>query len=319
MKRITNILIIMILCLIGQAQEPVLSSRLKEYYRIKLETSNLFSEFSWAENRTKDTAAMRDILVRYEASRQRLRQFPEYYSPSWGAINYADMLAVFGRYAESVSLYDTAFYHRRMEAYDFNLPYRKAYFAGDTLLHQRKLAEYQQAECGLYSYREWQVRRKLWELQQMDQTAINLSDMPGLDHELEVRMLAFKDSVLKASIVQLRVDYPEIEDVLALDFWAKFLLGRHLYSADPDYWFEVEYPRSRKLLESGQSSPGEYAHTYDLYLVRTGRGKSYYGQYGCTDDMTPADTVEMNRHRANIGLEPLKAERRDKNVIYITY
>ena len=312
-------MIIMILCLIGQAQEPVLSSRLKEYYRIKMEMNNLFSEFSWAENRTKDTVAMRDILVRYEASRKRLRQYSEYYNPFWDARNYADMLAVFGRYAEAVSLYDAAFYHRSMEAYDFNLPYRKAYFAGDTLLHQRKLAEYQQAECGLYSYREWQVRRKLWELQQMDQIAIKLSDMPGLDHELEVRMLAFKDSVLKTSIAQLRADYPEIEDVLALDFWTHFLLGRHLYSADPDYWFEVEYPRTRKLLESGQGSPESYAHTYDLYLVRTGRGKSYYGQYGCTDDMTPADTVEMNRHRANIGLEPLKAERRDKNVIYITY
>lgn len=29
--------------------------------------------------------------------------------------------------------------------------------------------------------------------------------------------------------------------------------------------------------------------------------------------------VEINRHRADIGLEPLEAERRDKNVIYITY
>ncbi|MBR4917958.1 MAG: hypothetical protein IKZ52_01915 [Bacteroidales bacterium] len=61
------------------------------------------------------------------------------------ARNYADMLAVLGRYAEAVALYDSAFYHRSMEAYDFNLPYRRAYFAGDTLLHQQKLAEYQQA------------------------------------------------------------------------------------------------------------------------------------------------------------------------------
>ena len=318
MKKITNILVIMVLCLVGQAQEPVLSSRLKEYYRIKMEMNNLISEFSWAENRSKDTVAMREILVRYEESRQRLRQYSEYYSSSWDARNYADMLAVFGRYAEAVSLYDTAFYHRNMEAHDFNLPYRKAYFVHDTLLYRRKLAEYQQAECGLYTYREWQVRRKLWELQQMDQMAIKLSDMSGLDHELEVRMLAFKDSVLKASIAQLRADYPEIEDVLALDFWAKFLLGRHLYSADPDYWFEVEYPRSRKLLENGQSSPESYAHTYDLYLVRTGRGKSYYGQYGCADDMTPADTAEINRHRANIGLESLEAKKQS-HVIYITY
>ena len=72
-------------------------------------------------------------------------------------------------------------------------------------------------------------------------------------------------------------------------------------------------------MESGQGSPESYAHTYDLYLVRTGKGKSYYGQYGCSDDLTPADTAEINRHRADIGLEPLEAERRDKNVIYITY
>jgi hypothetical protein len=319
MKKITNILVITILCLVVQAQEPVLSPRLKEYYRIKMEMNNLYSEFSWAENRTKDTVAMREILARYEENRQRLQQFPEYFRPSWDARNYADMLAVFARYAEAVALYDTAFYHRQMEAYDFNLPYRRAYFAGDTLLHQRKLAEYQQAECGLYSYNELQVRRKLWELQQMDQMAIKLSDMPGLDHELEVRMLAFKDSILKASLAQLQADYPEIEDVLSLDFFAKFLLGRHLYSADPDYWFEVEYSRSRKLLESGQGSPESYAHTYDFYLMRTGKGKSYYGQYGCSDDLTPADTAEINRHRTDIGLEPLEAERRDKNVIYITY
>ena len=319
MKKITNILVITILCIVGHAQEPVLSPKLKEYYRIKMEMNNLSSEFNWAENRTKDTAAMRDILPRYEENRRRLQQFPEYYKPSSDARNYADMLATLGRYAEAVALYDTAFYHRSMEAYDFNLPYRRAYFAGDTLLHQRKFAEYQQAECGLYTYREWQVRRRLWELQHMDQMAIKLSDMPGIDHELEVRMLAFKDSILKASIAQLRADNPEIEDVLALDFWAKFLLGRHLYSADPEYWFEIEYPRSRKLLESGQGSPESYAHTYDFYLVRTGRGKSYYGQYGCTDDMTPADTTEINIHRANIGLEPLQAKKKDPNVIYITY
>ena len=42
----------------------------------------------------------------------------------------------------------------------------------------------------------------------------------------------------------------------------------------PDYWFEVEYPRSRKLLESGQSTTDSYAHTYDFYLVRSGKGKS---------------------------------------------
>ena len=65
--------------------------------------------------------------------------------------------------------------------------------------------------------------------------------------------------------------------------------------------------------------PGIVPHTYDFYLVRTGKGKSYYGQYGCSDDLTPADTAEINRHRADIGLEPLEAERRDKNVIYITY
>lgn len=53
--------------------------------------------------------------------------------------------------------------------------------------------------------------------------------------------------------------------------------------------------------------------------MRSGKGKSYYGQYGCSDDLTPADTAEINRHRADIGLEPLEAERRDKNVIYITY
>ena len=77
MKKITNILVITILCIVGHAQEPVLSPKLKEYYRIKMEMNNLSSEFNWAENRTKDTAAMRDILPRYEENRRRLQQFPE--------------------------------------------------------------------------------------------------------------------------------------------------------------------------------------------------------------------------------------------------
>ena len=42
MKKITNILVITILCLVVQAQEPVLSPRLKEYYRIKMEMNNLY-------------------------------------------------------------------------------------------------------------------------------------------------------------------------------------------------------------------------------------------------------------------------------------
>ncbi len=129
MKKITNILVITILCLVVQAQEPVLSPRLKEYYRIKMEMNNLYSEFSWAGNRTKDTVA-REILARYEENRQRLQQFPEYFRPSWDARNYADMLAVFARYAEAVALYDTAFYDRKMEAYDFNLSYQPTRITG---------------------------------------------------------------------------------------------------------------------------------------------------------------------------------------------
>ena len=61
------------------------------------------------------------------------------------------------------------------------------------------------------------------------------------------------------------------------------------------------------------------AHCVRGGMVRTGKGKSYYGQYGCSDDLTSADTAEINHHRADIGLEPLEAKRRDKNVIYITY
>ena len=93
MKKIKNILIITILCLSTQAQEPVLSPRLKAYYHIKVEMNNLYSEFSWAGNRTKDTVAMREILTRYEENRRRVQQFPEYFRPSWDARNYADMLA----------------------------------------------------------------------------------------------------------------------------------------------------------------------------------------------------------------------------------
>ena len=87
MKKITNILVITILCLVVQAQEPVLSPRLKEWYRIKMEMNNLYSEFSWAENRANDTVSMREFLARYEENRHRLHQFSEYFRPSWDARN----------------------------------------------------------------------------------------------------------------------------------------------------------------------------------------------------------------------------------------
>lgn len=111
------------------------------------------------------------------------------------------------------------------------------------LLHQRKLAEYQQAECGLYTYREWQVRRKLWKPEQMDQMAIKLSDLPELDHKLEVRMLAFKDSMLKASSTQLRAEASSGEEGWECDIY------------NITYWFLAvfakELARSSKLSESG--------------------------------------------------------------------
>ena len=50
--------------------------------------------------------------------------------------------------------------------------------------------------------------------------------------------LIYVDTINKRKIIELMEEYPEIENPLSLDWMASFLLGRHLFTAYPEFWLD---------------------------------------------------------------------------------
>lgn len=311
MKKNILIGILFLLMESAYAQEPILSERVKTFYQLREQMTK-----AWSGKHELGADCQHAVANFGQLHQRLLQEYSDLYEPEKRYLNYADLLAECGRLQEAVTQYDNAFYHKSMTAEEFGYKYRREYFATDTLLYQQKMREYREKEYCLYTYAEIEVRKALNAILAMDQMAIKITNQPYGGQTVEI--LHFKDSIVKAELEALAQKYPEIPHILSLDFTANFVLGRHLYSADPQYWLDNEEPRCRANLLVGKDDPKSYAYTYDQCIIRATGGLSFYGEGDNGGLNANPDTALVNKRRANIGLPPLE-EKKKENTIFIVY
>ena len=122
--------------MLSYAQEIVLSEQVKEYHR-KFEQANDYFRKVYHNPDLLETA-----IKSYEELY--IMDIPEE-ALSGTYLFYADLLAQHGDYEKALIYYDKAFCFKRMKAKEFDYGYRKGYFS-DTLLHNKKLQEYNEKQ-----------------------------------------------------------------------------------------------------------------------------------------------------------------------------
>jgi len=235
--------------------------------------------------------------------------------------DFADLLARYEYYDKACLYYDRAFFYRKLTEGDFRNSSRKKFFTKDTLLYQLKCAEYLAKSATLYTPTEMKILIQLKEMVAADQMARNYySDFPSEQKNTEHNLIIYVDTINKRKLIELMDKYPEIGNPLSLDFLCHFLLGRHLFTAYPDFWLDHFEPYSRKSLLNGREDAQSYARTYDRAIITSGREQySYYGEWDNDGKNANPDSDAVNRRRVNLGLPLIEEKPKDENKILITY
>lgn len=225
---------------------------------------------------------------------------------------YALLLAKKGFLKKSVEYYDKAFYSKMMLPGMFTRT--KDLFEKDTALFQSKVREYESNFGKLYSYQEIQIIQELYSMLSADQLARKFDDQYH-----NYALLKFTDSLTMARMVRLIEENPQIKDPLCYVFIANFVLGRHIYSAYPEFWLTHIEPITRWRLMHGLALPSEYAYTYDRCVILAKGENSYYGVFDNGGNNANPNLEEVNKHRDNIGLPLLEQKKSNAGSVYITY
>jgi len=235
--------------------------------------------------------------------------------------NFADLLARYEYYAKAIHYYDLAFQSKEMTEEEFLYAYRKKWFAKDTLLYQQKCAEYLEKSATQFTPAEMKIRTTIKEILAADQMARNYyMAFPSEQKITEHNLIIYVDTINKRKIIELFKKYPEIGNPLALDPWSNLLLGRHLFTAYPDFWLDYFEPFARKSLLEGREDAQSYARTYDRTIITSGREPySYYGEWDNDGKNINPDSTAVNRRRVNIGLPLLENKPKNENKFFITY
>lgn len=304
MKRTIIILALLFSCFFTYSQEVILSDSVKQFYKL----CKVITEITTNPKNYTDEQIDKAFGNLFKTKLVPGHPYNDCY------LGYADILAKRGDYNKAIAYYDTAYYAKKLTPANFALRWRKELFNKDTVLYFQKLQEYQDNFGKIYSYRELQIMNKLNAMLQIDQFARNYDD-----HYPNRNMLFYVDSLNMDNIVSLIKENPDIEDPLDYDFLANFILGRHLYSAYPEFWLQYIEPITMKKLAEGRGNPQAIARTYDRCIIYAKGEKSYYGEFDDNGDAINPDTNAVNRHRTNIGLPPLDQKENKSNVIYTTY
>lgn len=285
-----------------QGQDIIVSDSVKSYYKLLQQLESAYNS----------DAAITVIDSIYG------RIFSSTMVPEWVIANqyegYAILLARKGDLAKSVEYYDKAFYSKMMLPNRFNRIGIQDFFKKDTALFQSKVKEYESNFGKIYSYQEIQIIQELYSMLSADQLARKFDDQQH-NHAL----LKFTDSLTMTRMVRLIEENPQIKDPLCYVFVANFVLGRHIYSAYPEFWLTHIEPITRWRLMHGLALPSEYAYTYDRCVIFAKGENSYYGVFDNGGDNANPNLEEVNRHRDNIGLPPLGQKKQNDGGIFITY
>lgn len=303
MKHILLVLSFIFSTLISiQGQDVIVSDSVKSYYK-------LLQQLEGAYNSDADITVIESIYGRIFSSTM---------VPEWVIANqyegYALLLAKKGNLSKSVEYYDKAFYSKMMLPNRFNRIGIQDLFKKDTALFQSKVKEYESNFGKIYSYQEIQIIQELYSMLSADQLARKFDDQHH-NHAL----LKFTDSLTMTRMVRLIEENPQIKDPLCYVFVANFVLGRHIYSAYPEFWLTHIEPITRWRLLNGLEMPQAYAYTYDRSVIFAKGENSYYGEYDNGGENANPNLEEVNRHRDNIGLPPLGQKKQNDGGIFITY
>lgn len=233
--------------------------------------------------------------------------------------SYAYFLAKNGYLEEAIYYFDLAFQNKYLFDNFFETRYMKDYFAKDPVLYQKKCADYREKRITRYTPVEMTIKIKLREIFATDQMIRNY--YYHLSDENEARQfMMYVDTTNILAIIELIKEYPEIEDPLSVDNMTDFVIGRHLFTAYPEFWLTYFEPIARKQLLRGEYDPQTYARTYDRCIITSGQSQfSYYGEWGNEGENENPDSVSVDRRRINLGLPMLKDKIADPNKIFITY
>jgi tetratricopeptide (TPR) repeat protein len=308
-----SLIFILISCyIVSYSQELILPNNLQQYYKLVEEINGPSSSFRTLET---DSTELSKKLEKYDSLfKIKDIDFSRDYS------DYAYVLAKLGNYEKALEYYELCFKLNSINAKEFEK--RKDHFEKDTVLFNQKKEEfYKKYPPQFYNEKELEHRLAVREIFGADQLARYYHDDYPQYKNCSNNIIEYVDSITMVKIVKLLEKYPEYTNPLSVNAFDSWIIGRHIFTAYPEFWLTYFEPREREALLKGNGlSPTEYARTYDRAVVVTEREQySYYGEWDDNGKAANPDKELVNKRRANLGLLPLGEKKDDSKIFFITY
>lgn len=307
MKKITINLLFTFLVFISYSQELILPDTIVNFYKIKEIAAKKWSKYD--ENTYKDVLNSFYEVINFPNANINMRVSVY--------LNIADLYAEFHQYDSAIVYYDKAFYSKNVDVEELEYPYRKKYFASDSVRYNNKILEYKENFGKIYSYQELYIIKQLRAMNEVDQLARKFDD--NYPNSCRKSILMFTDSLTMLKIVELIKENPNIPNPFIYDTWGFFIIGRHIFTAYPEFWLTYIEPIQRQSLINGCFDIENYVRTYDRCVIFARNEYSYYGEYDDNGRMANPDTALVNQRRKNVGLPPLEQKEKNTNRIFMTY
>jgi tetratricopeptide (TPR) repeat protein len=308
MKKI--LIIILISCTtIAYSQEIILSENVKQYYKLKEELNE-----AYLNTNSNSEDALLEALNKYEylfnvSDKDESNHF-------W---SYANLVAKSGNLQKAIAYFEKAIKHKQKFAQDFDVPRIKRYFEKDTLLYNQKLKEFYEIPA-IYTAKELKLLFEVKQILAADQFARKYYNDYPQHKDCSKNIIQYVDSITMVKLVELIEKYPEYSNPLTIDDFAPWVIGRHIFTAYPEFWLTHFEPKEREKLIVGEGYPKEYARTYDRCIITCGKEKySYYGEWDDDGKATNPDKDLVNKRRANLGLPSLEEKKTNSYEFFITY
>jgi len=293
------------------SQELILPENVKQYYKLyeEINGSSSFRTLETDPNKLSKKLEQYDSLFKIKDI-----DFSGDYR------DYAYILAKLGDTKKALEYYELCFKLNSINVKSFEQC--KQYFEKDTILFNQKKEEfYKKYPAQLYNEKELEHRLEVREIFGADQLARYYHDDYPQYKNCSKNILEYVDSITMIKLVKLLDKYPEYTNPLSVSPFESWIIGRHIFTAYPDFWLTYFEPREREALLNGKGlPPTEYARTYDRCIVQSQREKySYYGEWDDGGKAVNPDKELVNKRRANLGLPPLEAKKSDEMQFFITY
>jgi tetratricopeptide (TPR) repeat protein len=318
-----NILLLLIsFCLISLiAQEIVLPNHVKEFhYQLRIASDY--------EDNFKYNSVFLDSIAKAGLLDTAIKAFEQIYQMNFPENTYkgrhrryADLLALSGNLEKAIQFYDLAFNLKNITAKDFDSHIFKKCFEKDTLLYNKKKNEYyEKSICNYYTAQEFELLIEVNKIFANDQFARHYDNTFPQHRNCTKNIIEYADSITMVRITDLYKKYPEFDDPLSINALAGVIIGRHIFTAYPEFWLICFEPNARRQLLDGNYDPQTYARTYDRCMITSGKAQySYYGEWDDGGKYVNPDSISVDRRRENLALPLLKNKPKEEFKFFITY